>query len=116
MTYCAPCSEALFPPLYEKLARAIGCNSALYLAVTGAGLPKAKASGAVLFETSQQLAREYADYYSLYFFEERNQRPRATGIVIIDDTAHHSEDPSAGENSRILVRHEPSLNARQQLA
>jgi hypothetical protein len=63
LTYCAPCSEALFPPLYEKVARAIGCNSALYLAVTGAGLPKAKASGAVLFEMSQQLAREYADYY-----------------------------------------------------
>ena len=61
LTYGANCPDALFPPLYEKLARAIGCSGALYLA-TGAG-PGPKARGAIMFEHSLQLAREYADYY-----------------------------------------------------
>jgi DNA-binding CsgD family transcriptional regulator len=61
LTYGASCPDALFGPLFEKLVRAIGCNSALYLQTTGVGRPKA--SGAVVFELSQQLNREYADYY-----------------------------------------------------
>jgi DNA-binding CsgD family transcriptional regulator len=61
LTYGANCPDALFSPLFEKLARAIGCSGALYLA-TGAG-PGPKARGAIMFELSLQLAREYADYY-----------------------------------------------------
>jgi DNA-binding CsgD family transcriptional regulator len=63
LTYGAICPEALFPPLFEKLARAIGCNSAVYLPVGDAGLPSAKARGCIVFDTSSQLAREYAEYY-----------------------------------------------------
>jgi DNA-binding CsgD family transcriptional regulator len=62
LTYGASCPDALFPPLFEELAKALGCSSALYLA-TGAGLPRPKARGAIMFEQSLQLAREYTDYY-----------------------------------------------------
>ena len=63
LVYGASCPEALFPSLFEKLARAIGCNSAVYLPVGDAGLPSAKAHGCIVFDTSSQLAREYAEYY-----------------------------------------------------
>jgi len=63
LTYGASCPDALFPPLFEKLAKAIGCNSVVYLPVEGAGLPRAEARGSITVNTSLQLAREYADYY-----------------------------------------------------
>ena len=49
LTYGANCPDALFSPLFEKLARAIGCSSALYLA-TGAG-PRPKARGATIYKS-----------------------------------------------------------------
>lgn len=63
LTYSASCSDTLFPLLFEKLARAIGCNSAVYIPVGDAGLPRRNAHGTIVFETSSQLAREYAEYY-----------------------------------------------------
>ncbi len=62
LVYGASCPDALFPPLFEKLAKAIGCDSAVYVPVGGAGLPRQNLRGAVL-EVSLQLAREYAQYY-----------------------------------------------------
>ena len=49
LVYGASCPDALFSPLFEKLARAIGCSSALYLA-TGAG-PRPKARGATIYKS-----------------------------------------------------------------
>jgi DNA-binding CsgD family transcriptional regulator len=62
LVYGASCPDALFPPLFEELAKAIGCGSALYLTAS-AGLPGPKARGAIMFEQSLQLVREYTDYY-----------------------------------------------------
>lgn len=63
LTYSGSCADALFPPLFEKLARAIGCDSAVYMPMGEAGLPRTKIRGPMVFETSIQLAREYAEYY-----------------------------------------------------
>ena len=62
LVYGASCPDALFPPLFEKLAKTIGCSGALYLA-TDADLPRPKARGAIMFEQSLQMVREYTDHY-----------------------------------------------------
>lgn len=63
LTYGASSPDALFPPLFERLAKAIGCSSAVYMPVGGGGLPKWKARGTIVVDTSLQMAREYAEYY-----------------------------------------------------
>src|SRR5216684_1647416 len=62
LTYGASCPDSLFPALFEKLARAIGCTTAVFM-LGESGLPRAR--GAVVFQTSHgtQLAREFAEYY-----------------------------------------------------
>lgn len=62
LTYGAGCPDALFPPLFEKLARAIGCTTGVFM-FGESGLPRAR--GAFLFRLShcRQLAREFAEYY-----------------------------------------------------
>jgi DNA-binding CsgD family transcriptional regulator len=86
-TYGASCPDALFPPLFEKLAKAIGCHSAVYMPVGGAGLPKWKARGATVLETNSQVAREYAEcYWALDPFnitgtKEANRAARETDLI-----------------------------------
>src|SRR5579864_5992722 len=63
LTYAASCPDALFPALFEKLEKAIGCDSAVYVPVGDAGLPRQNLRGAILLEVSSQLAREHAQYY-----------------------------------------------------
>ena len=63
LTYGASCPDALFPPLFERLAKAIGCSSAVYMPVGEAALPKWNSRGTIVVDTSLQLAREYAEYY-----------------------------------------------------
>jgi DNA-binding CsgD family transcriptional regulator len=63
LTYSASCPDALFGPLFEQLARAIGCNSAIYIPIGKAPRPREKACGTIVFEASLSLAREYTDYY-----------------------------------------------------
>jgi DNA-binding CsgD family transcriptional regulator len=63
LVYGASCPEALFPPLFEKLEKAIGCDSAVYVPVGDGGLPRPNSRGAIILELSLQLAREYTQYY-----------------------------------------------------
>jgi DNA-binding CsgD family transcriptional regulator len=63
LVYGASCPDALFPPLFEKLEKVIGCDSAVYVPVGGAGLPRPDSRSAIILEPSLQLAREYAQYY-----------------------------------------------------
>ena len=62
LTYGASCPEALFPPLFEELSRAIGCTTGVFM-FGESGLPRVR--GAFVFQTSHatQLAREFAEYY-----------------------------------------------------
>jgi DNA-binding CsgD family transcriptional regulator len=62
LTYGAESPEALLPPLFEKLASAIGCTTGVFM-LGEVGLPRVR--GAFVFQTTQgaQLAREFAEYY-----------------------------------------------------
>ena len=63
LVYGASCPDALFLLLFEKLAKAIGCDSAVYVPVGDAGLPRPNPRGAIIVDVSLQLAREFAQYY-----------------------------------------------------
>jgi DNA-binding CsgD family transcriptional regulator len=63
LVYGASCPDTLFPPLFEKLEKAIGCDSAVYVPVGDAGLPRPNSRGAIILELSLQLAREFTQYY-----------------------------------------------------
>jgi DNA-binding CsgD family transcriptional regulator len=61
LVYGASCPDALFPPLFEKLAKAIGCTTGVFM--LGESVPRAR--GGFVFQTthSAQLAREFVEYY-----------------------------------------------------
>ena len=63
LTYSASCPDALFPPLFEKLASAIGCKGVAYLPLGEGSIPTTRVRSPIVFETSSQSAREYAEYY-----------------------------------------------------
>jgi DNA-binding CsgD family transcriptional regulator len=63
LVYGASCPNTLFPPLFEKLEKTIGCDSAAYMPFGGAGLPRQDLRGAIEMELDLQLGREYAQYY-----------------------------------------------------
>jgi DNA-binding CsgD family transcriptional regulator len=63
LVYGASCPDALFLPLFEKLAKAIGCDSAAYMPVGDAGLPRQNLRGVVVSDGRLSLGREYAQYY-----------------------------------------------------
>jgi DNA-binding CsgD family transcriptional regulator len=63
LVYGASCPDALFPPLFEKLAKAIGCDSAVYVPFGDAGLPRPDSRSAIILKPNLRLAREYAQYY-----------------------------------------------------
>jgi DNA-binding CsgD family transcriptional regulator len=61
LTYGASSPDALFPALFEKLAKAIGCTTGVFM--LGESVPRAR--GGFVFQTSHgaQLAREFVEYY-----------------------------------------------------
>ncbi len=63
LTYSASGPDALFPPLFEKLDRAIGCSGAVCFPLGETGLPISKVRSPVVAEISLQLAREYTEHY-----------------------------------------------------
>ena len=64
LAYSASSPDRLFAPLFEKLAKAIGCNSAIYLPIGEAPRPtRENVRGTMMFELSLPLVREYTDYY-----------------------------------------------------
>jgi len=88
LVYGASSPDALFPALFEKLAKTIGCNSAVYVPVAGTSPPRWKARGTILIDASLQLAREYAEYYwaldpfnTTGWTKESNRAARETDLV-----------------------------------
>jgi DNA-binding CsgD family transcriptional regulator len=63
LVYGASCPDALFLPLFEKLAKAIGCDSAVYVPIRDAGQPRPNSHSTIILEPNLQLAREYVQYY-----------------------------------------------------
>ena len=63
LTYSASCPDALFPPLFEKLARAIGCGAAAYLPLGEGSIPRTRIRSPIVFQASSQILREYTEYY-----------------------------------------------------
>jgi DNA-binding CsgD family transcriptional regulator len=61
LVHGASCPDALFPPLFEKLEKAIGCTTGVFM--LGESVPRAR--GGFVFQTSHgaQLAREFVEYY-----------------------------------------------------
>jgi DNA-binding CsgD family transcriptional regulator len=62
LVYGASCPDALFLPLFEKLAKAIGCDSAVYVPID-AGKARPNSRSTIILEPSLRLEREYTQYY-----------------------------------------------------
>jgi DNA-binding CsgD family transcriptional regulator len=61
VAYGASSPDALFPPLFERLANAVGCTTGVFM--LGESVPMLRGAYAFQTNNSAQLAREFAEYY-----------------------------------------------------